>query len=413
MLWNKLKNLKSLVYKEEKELLPEQKYLSESYDNFVLHYNDPKKALLKDINNIKNGKLPKSERDFIWMFFLGIIPFKHPENWQKILTEERAKYLIFKKKFVTKDIEDFIELKRINDTYKYDGYKNILSKEDFELLNLIKVDADRTYQEKEIFLKEEIKKTLIYVLFIHAKENPKYGYRQGMNDICGILLYVLYKDFELNDEFEKDTLSCTYSIIHSNNHFLEHDLFLLYSKFMSKGISDFFLYTAPQYKKSFLSSKSSNDIKELTMEDIYKCNDSELKRRIYLFYYKIFYELDSEFYEFLDGKLEPELFLTRWYLCVFSREFKLEQILYLWDLIILYEFVESKLYKNKKLMWHYNFMDCIALSMLLNCKSLVLKNEDANEVMSYIMHYPPDISIEKISKKALEIYLKVNPEINI
>ena len=40
---------------------------------------------------------------------------------------------------------------------------------------------------------------------------------------------------------------------------------------MSKGISDFFLYTSPQYKKSFLSSKSSNDIKELTMEDIYKC----------------------------------------------------------------------------------------------------------------------------------------------
>ncbi len=409
MFWNKLKNL---VHKEE-ELTPEKKNLEDSYNNFVLHYTDAKKGLLKDINNIKNNKLPQCERDFVWLFFLGIIPFKHPANWQKILSEERAKYIALKMKYFNKDIEDFIKLKRIDNTYKYDGYKDILSKEEFELLNLIKVDVNRTYQEKEIFQKEEIKKSLINVLYIYAKENPKYGYRQGMNDICGIFLYVLYKNFELDEDFEKDTLSCTYSIFHSNNHFLENDLFLLFSKFMSKGISDFFLYSSKQYKKSFLSSKSTEEIKKLTTKDIYECNDSELKRRIYLFYFKIFYKIDSEFYNLLDGKLEPELFLTRWYLCVFSREFKLEQILYLWDLIILYEFVESKLYKNKKLMFHYNFMDCVALSMLLNCKSYVKKNEDANDIMSYIMHYPPDISIEKISKKALEIYLKVNPEINI
>ena len=411
MFWDKIKKLKNFVYKEE--LTPEQKNLSESFNNFVLHYNDPKKGLLKDIENIKNIKLPHYERDFVWLFFLGIIPFKHPENWKKILTEERAKYIALKDKFITRDVENFISLKRIYDTHKYDGYKNIFSKEDFELLNLIKVDADRTYQEKEIFLKEEIKKSLIYVLYIYAKVNPKYGYHQGMNDICGIFLYTLYKTFEIDDGFEKDTLSCTYSIIHSNNHFLEHDLFLLFSKFMSKGISEFFLYTSIQYKKSYLSSKSSNEIKELTKEGIYKCNDSELKKRIYLFYYKIFSALDSEFYKFLDGKLEPELFLMRWYLCAFTREFKLEQIFYLWDLIILYEFVENKLYKNKKMMWHYNFMDCIALSMLLHCKPYIIKIEDSSEILSYIMHYPKDISIEKISKKALEIYLKVNPEINI
>ena len=87
--------------------------------------------------------------------------------------------------------------------------------------------------------------------------------------------------------------------------------------------------------------------------------------------------------------------------------------MYLWDLIILYEFVESKLYKDKKLMWHYNMMDCIALSMLLNCKPDVAKKEDINDLMSSVMHYPTNIQIEKITKKALEIYLKINPDINI
>ena len=412
---NGLNKLKKIVHKEEKEESPEKKYLAESYNNFVLHYNDPKKALLRDIDNIKNCKTPHHERDFIWLFFLGIIPFKHPEKWQKILSEERAKYLGLKQKYITKDVNDFIELKRVNDTYKYDGYKQILTKEVFELLNLIKVDAERTYQEKEIFLNEEIRKKLICVLYVYAKEYPNYGYKQGMNDLCGVFLYALYKNYTYDEEFEKDTTSCTYSIFHSNNSFLEHDLYLLFSKFMNKGISDFFLYNTIQYKKSFLSSKTFEEKMSLSIDDIYKCDDCDLKKRVYILYYKRFHNIDNQFYELLVGNVEPELFLTRWYLCVFPREFKLEELVYLWDIIIMYEFVEKKLYqeKDKKLLWHYNMMDCIALSMLLNCKPDVAKKEDINELMSSIMHYPTNIPIEKITKKALEIYLKINPEINI
>ena len=79
----------------------------------------------------------------------------------------------------------------------------------------------------------------------------------------------------------------------------------------------------------------------------------------------------------------------------------------------MYEFVEKKLYKNKKLLWHYNIMDYIALSMLINCKPDVSKKQDINELMSSIMHYPTNISVEKIAKLALEIYLQFNPDIDI
>ena len=87
--------------------------------------------------------------------------------------------------------------------------------------------------------------------------------------------------------------------------------------------------------------------------------------------------------------------------------------MYLWDFIILYEFAESKLYENRKLKWHYNFMDCIALSMILNCKSDLIEKESLNDLMSSLIHYPNNVSIEKIAKKALEIYLKMNPEIKL
>ena len=404
--WKKLKNLIKI---EEAPQDP----LSLSLKNFILHYNEPRKAILKDIENIKSCKLPYYERDFIWLFFLGIIPFKHPSNWQKILTSERANYLEIKQKYFTKDIEAFISLTREKDTYNYDKYGTILKKEDFDLLNLIKMDVERTYQEKEIFTKDEIKKILISVLFIYAKENPQYGYKQGMNDILGVFLYVLYKNYFYEDNFFGDTVSCVYTIFHSNNYFIEHDLYLVFTQFMNKGISEFFLYNTSKYQDGYLGKTNLKEKKELKIKEILNCNDSELKKRVYVLYYKRFKKIDSNFFELLVDKVEPELFLTRWYLCVFTREFKLEEIVFLWDTIIMYEFVENKLYKNKKLLWHYNVMDYIALSMLINCKSDVSKKQDINDLMSSIMHYPDNIPVEKIVKKALDIYLHFNPDVDI
>lgn len=86
---------------------------------------------------------------------------------------------------------------------------------------------------------------------------------------------------------------------------------------------------------------------ELTIKDILNCNDSELKKRVYILYYKRFKIIDPDFYNLLVEKVEPELFLTRWYLCLFTREFKLEDIVKLWDLIIMYEFVEKSYIKIK------------------------------------------------------------------
>jgi len=404
--------IKKFFSNDEEE--KEEDHLSVAIKHFRLHYTEPKTALNQDIENIKNCKISSSVRGFIWLFFMGIIPFKAPLNWQKIINEERANYLVLRTKYLTKDVSDFIEKKRINNTKEYDSYKEILKKEDFELLNLIKVDVDRTYQEHEIFTRDNIKIKLITCLYIFSKEYPKYSYRQGMNDICGVFLYVLYRDFELDDKFEIDTPTCVYSVIHSNNNFLEHDLYLMFSRFMKKGVADFFLYNSIEYKKGFLGNKSLEEKKAFKIKDLSICDDSDLKKRAYIIYYKVLKKIDNEFYDILVDNVEPELFLIRWYLCVFTREFKLDQIVHLWDLIIFYEFVESKICKTKKFLWHYNFMDYIALSMIINCKQEALKKgKDANNLMNVMMHFPTDITIEKIVKKALEIYSKYNPEIKV
>ena len=412
--WNKIINIIHTDKNENEEEKKEQEYINTSFQCFENHYKDPRGAILKDIEYVKKGKLNPACRDLLWYLFLGILPFKKANEWKSILANSRTDYEKIKSELITKDISDFIELKRINNTNNYDEYKNILPKEEFQLLNLIKIDVDRTYQDHEIFLLDVVKKKLINVLYIFAKKNPSIGYKQGMNDICGVLLYVLHKNYYLKNNFAKDEISFAYYIFHSNNEFLEQDLYLVYTKFMSKDIAEFFKYNDIKYKQNILGRKTLEEKLSMSNEEIMNCDDSALKKRVYVLYYKKFGCIESNLYEVLVSQIEPELFLVRWYVCVFTREFSLDQVVLLWDCIIFYEFVELKLHKKNNLNTHYNFMDSIALSMLINCKKDVIKQEDdINELMNSIMHYPDSIPIEKICKKAVDIYYKLNPDISI
>ena len=406
--FNKLKNI--IKSEKDKDALDKEN-LAISYSNFIMHYKSPKKALLKDIDLIKKFKLTNKERSLIWLLFLNILPFNESSSWSKILSSERESYSKMVSKYITPDIESFIELKREKDTELYDNYKEIIKPEEFDLLNLIKIDIQRTYQEDEIFKLDIVKKKLVSVLYIYAKENKELGYQQGMGDICGVFLYVLYKDFYIKPGFEKDELTSLYYLFHANNNYLEHDLFILFNKLMQKGIYNFFIYNTPKYKDNILGKKTIEEKLNLNKDDIINSNDSEIKKRIYILYYINFKTFEPKLFNILMNDIYPELFLLRWFLCVFTREFKLSQVVLIWDLIIMYEYVEmEKIKKEKKT--NFNFIEAIAMSMLINFKQYLIKTEDKNEILGGLMHYPNDISIEKICKKAIEIFLKLNPDIN-
>ena len=413
MLRLSLDKIKSIIKPEKAKDLLDKQHLDSSYSNFKFHYKEPSKAFLKDIDLIKKCKLTNTERSLIWLLFLDIIPFNNPSQWNKIISLSRESYSKLRDKYITKEIETFIELKRAKDSILYDSYNTILKKEEFDLLNLIKIDVQRTYQEDEIFKLDIVKKKLVTVLYIYAKENLEAGYQQGMGDICGVFLYVLYKEFYLKSGFEKDELSSLYSLIHSNNVYLEYDLYLIFDKFMRKGIASFFLYNTSKYKENILGSKSIEEKLNLSLDDIINSNDSELKKRIYILYYINFKQFDPKFFDLLKNYVYPELFMLRWFLCVFTREFKLSQVVLIWDLIIMYEYVETHLLKKELLKTHLNFIEGAALSMLIHFKPFIIQKEDKNEILSGIMHFPEDISIDKICKKAIEVYLKLNPEISV
>ena len=390
-------------------------YFQIAYENFESHLDNCEQAIQNDIKNIKKMNNLPNNRDLLWQIFLGVLPYQTSANWNQIISEERTSYFENKKKFITNDINEFILTKKIKDKYSsYFKFKDILSKEDYEFLDIIKVDVTRTFQKVELFKQEKIQQILINILYIFAKMNKGIGYRQGMSDLCAIFLYVIYKQKFLDPSFIEDSKTFLFYLLYSNNEFLEHDTYSLFSRFMLKGYMHFFLYNDEKYLNGDLSKVDNEKKKLLKKDEIINSNDSELKKRIYLVYYHEFPLADKQLYQFMVDKIEPEVFIVRWFICAFSREFTLPQLLELWDLILLEQFLVDKNSKKKDESNHYyKFVDYIVLSMLINIKNLLMLKKTNSELMSFLMKYPKNIEAKNIYTKALEIYNKNEKSIKI
>lgn len=80
--------------------------------------------------------------------------------------------------------------------------------EDADLRRQIKIDIERTFQEKEFFKHLSIKKILNNTLFTWAKENPGISYKQGMNELVAIICHVAYSESILpEDHLHPDLVS--------------------------------------------------------------------------------------------------------------------------------------------------------------------------------------------------------------
>ena len=404
-----IEKIKKIMEKDEVE--EAKVYVYKSLDKFKSYYNNFQQTFKDDFEKCLKGSLTEHNRELLWFFCLDILPYDQPFNWKKIITDLRSDYLCLKLGIITKEIDDFILLNQEKGGKEYEILKDKLNEEDLQLLDLIKIDIERTYQDIELFTKEKIKKMMTYVLFIYSKKFPILGYKQGMNDICAIFLYVLYKHYRLTSFFTKDEFSFLYFIFHSNNDFLEHDLYLLYSSFMNKGLGELYLFS--QYKKRNLSLIPLEKKILFTKEEIDNIDESPLHKRIFHIFYRLLQKFDVEFYNEMINKVEPEIFLFKWYLCFLTREFTINKIVHLWDIILCYDFIEYRLIDtqyNKE--YHFRFIDAIILSMILSLKNdlMKLKNENDSLFMDLLLHYPDKIKVEEIIKEALKIDAIINPD---
>jgi len=400
---------------EEEEIKLEElkkvdiKNSSNIFKNEIL-LNEDRINRLKEIGEKNNFENLKELRPLAWKIFLGIIPeeSKSIEEWIDTIDSQRTEYKNKLEKYCSLEKYRSIDpLLNNEDTEKED----LLNKdEDKSILNLINLDLVRTHQNIDLFQKNKTKNILSNILYIYSKGNYDIPYGQGMNELVSMLYICLYPYYlpkkenhtkEEIKEYLKDIDSHyedIYLYFHDEDE-LQSDIFYLFESIMLKGIKD--LYGKDDVKKD---DKDYN-IYELFPDIIKDLSNEErpipLNLRSSLVIKEKLKVIDIKLYNhFKRININCNYFLHRWFKCIFTREFDINDVSCLWDKIFLYEYTKSKLYKYPLV-----YMDFICVAMIIKIRSKLIK-KDENDCFTILFHYPKGEDISElidISEKISEV----------
>ena len=341
------------------------------------------KFIIENINDI-----PKLTKEIIELSYNGEIGLKYirPTSWKLLLNifkkekdsclkdwinETKEERKIYKKK-----LKELTQLNKfsgdpLGGSLKNEGWNSFF--EDSEIKKLIKLDVQRTYQDKELFCDKKIQEIEINILTIWGRENKKPGYKQGINEILAMLIYSLYpyyfnsniknySDDYLNSLIDDPVKNYKelYYYFHDEN-YLESDLYFLLTNIMNLGVKNFFMdidkEKNPNEKLTYLIKRCKNIIhKNLRLQD----------NRLYNHFMNI--ELDCEFV------------IQRWLKCLFDREFHPKNVEIFWDALLA---DENQVKSND-----FNLADFICIAMIIFIRDeLVIK--DQNETFQRLFKYPP------------------------
>ena len=405
--------------------------------NFV--YEDPYKFFcdylegnitFSDIQKkCKSGKLNPETRCFIYKIFLNILPYNNPNSWKIVLCQKRDLYYKKLNTLLSKNenILKFINCHSIKGTKVYEELFALIPVEYKEILSLIKLDVDRTFQDLDLFHNNKIKELLTKILFVYSIDNPHPSYCQGMNEILGTLFLSFYPSLKFN-KFSKEEIDKENNDIITNKEilyyfivdeqFFEADLFTIYIELMSRNLTVLYSYNDDKYKN--VKSFGAEDTKNLTLEDLKKSEESDLMKRIKKIFY-IYLKNDQEYFELLNKSIEPNLFLLRWILCVLNREISLKNIFWIWDCILFYEFMEFTYERNNNddnikkdesdKITRLNFLDYICLAMIFDLKKELI-NSEPSVILCKFLKYPNEKNMKKIMKEAFKYSVSFNERNN-
>ena len=414
---------------------PSQKNQGEkkSLTRFNVIYEDPYKIFLQYLKGelslydlgqkCKNCQIYPESRSILYRIFLGILPYDNPGEWKNSMKQKREAYeekinLLLSK---SEHIIPFINCHFLKGSKEYENLKNLIPEEDRALLSLIKLDVDRTFQDLDLFHDNKVKEILCKILYVFSKDNPDPSYCQGMNEILGTLFYSFLSSFRFNkftkeEQNENNNGKITneemlyYYLV--DNNYIENDLFIIYSELMSRNMTVLYMYNDDRFRKK--ENEAKYDIKNLKEEELEKSEESDLYKRIKKIFYIYLPKIDKQYFDYLVDYLEPNLFLLRWLLCILDREISLKHVLWIWDCILFYEFVEFTFIKkevdtNEK---RLNFLDMVCLEMILDLKPLVTTN-DQSIILCRFMKFPDEKNIREMIKKSVNLSHQFNGDIKI
>ena len=355
-----------------------------------------------------------SLRPMAWKIFLGVLPNSSSlRDWVEIISNQREEY--------KKKLKKYCKIKKFVGDPLGGGKKKKKAEgpvEDTDLKDLINKDLDRTHQEMDIFLQNKIKNILANVLYIWSKENSEVSYRQGMNELLAIIFIVFYPfyftcnrkpkntkenivDFLKDINLYKDDL---YIFFHDEDE-IQSDLFYTFEALMKKGMTN--LFDPHILQKDEPGYKLYEIFPQMWKDDSNENNPTYVYRRSSLLIKEKLKSLDNELYtHFKKIDLNCESFLQRYLRCIFCREFNLDDVYIIWDLILYDNYMNRK---NQK--YDFIYMEYICIAMIFKIRD-TLKDADQNECFSILFKYPETKDIMDIIKLAKKVEQAISERLN-
>ena len=355
-----------------------------------------------------------SLRPMAWKIFLGVLPNSSSlRDWVEIISNQREEY--------KKKLKKYCKIKKFVGDPLGGGKKKKKAEgpvEDTDLKDLINKDLDRTHQEMDIFLQNKIKNILANVLYIWSKENSEVSYRQGMNELLAIIFIVFYPfyftcnrkpkntkenivDFLKDINLYKDDL---YIFFHDEDE-IQSDLFYTFEALMKKGMTN--LFDPHILQKDDPGYKLYEIFPQMWKDDSNENNPTYVYRRSSLLIKEKLKSLDNDLYtHFKKIDLNCESFLQRYLRCIFCREFNLDDVYIIWDLIFYDNYMNRK---NQK--YDFIYMEYICIAMIFKIRD-TLKDADQNECFSILFKYPDTKDIMDIIKLAKKVEQAISERLN-
>ena len=355
-----------------------------------------------------------SLRPMAWKIFLGVLPNSSSlRDWVEIISNQREEY--------KKKLKKYCKIKKFVGDPLGGGKKKKKAEgpvEDTDLKDLINKDLDRTHQEMDIFLQNKIKNILANVLYIWSKENSEVSYRQGMNELLAIIFIVFYPfyftcnrkpkntkenivDFLKDINLYKDDL---YIFFHDEDE-IQSDLFYTFEALMKKGMTN--LFDPHILQKDEPGYKLYEIFPQMWKDDSNENNPTYVYRRSSLLIKEKLKSLDNDLYtHFKKIDLNCESFLQRYLRCIFCREFNLDDVYIIWDLILYDNYMNRK---NQK--YDFIYMEYICIAMIFKIRD-TLKDADQNECFSILFKYPETKDIMDIIKLAKKVEQAISERLN-
>ena len=174
--------------------------------------------------------------------------------------------------------------------------------------------------ENSYFREPRTQSMLLDILFIFCKLNRDIGYRQGMHEVLAPILWVISRDAidpqSFTNASRKEANSDELILACFDPKYIEHDAFTIFGTIM-------------QTVKSFYEMGNHNPPSATA-----PLSNSPIVERSKRIHEELLLKVDPELTEHLTViEVLPQIFLIRWIRLLFGREFSLDGVLSLWDLL--------------------------------------------------------------------------------